>query len=220
MYRKRCNVNLILLRFDDAAEDLAQAIWLHAQADPRLQDSELVDYSTIKAWLHNGSIENPLRISSQLPQALQDLGTRIRYDIGVHQENSEYDLASFSSRIGPLTLHVDAANYVKDTEVRATARHGRGLFAARDMKAGDLIMAEKAFALPAYLVNDPNSECSLYSLGDGTATDRAGALLFRELVQKLFANPSMRQDFFDMDDGGYWAKNGWDAKGSEIPVDV
>jgi hypothetical protein len=220
IYRKRCNVNLILLRYDDAAEDLAQAISRHAQSEPELQATELVDRSIVKAWFHNRSLENPVHMASQLPQALRDLATRIRLDKGIYQKNSDYDLAYLSSRVGPLTLHVDAASYTGDTEVRATSRHGRGLFAAREVKAGDLIMAEKAFALPGYLVDDPNSDCSLYSLGDGIATDRAGALLFRELVQKLYANPSMRQDFFDMDDGGYWAKNGWDATDSDIPVDV
>jgi hypothetical protein len=61
----------------------------------------------------------------------------------------------------------------------------------------------------------------LYSLGDETAADRAGALLFKELVQKLDANPSLRKTFFDMDDGGYWAKNGWTlSETDEIPVDV
>jgi hypothetical protein len=89
------------------------------------------------------------------------------------------------------------------------------------IKAGDLVMTEKAFALPIYFENDKGSECSLYSFGDGTATDRAGALLFRELVQKLDANPSMRKLFFDMDDGGYWAQNGYEvADKDETPVDV
>jgi hypothetical protein len=61
----------------------------------------------------------------------------------------------------------------------------------------------------------------LYSLGDGTATDRAGALLLKELLQKLEANPSMRKSSFDMDDGGYLAKHGWEgAEEEHIPVDV
>jgi hypothetical protein len=70
-------------------------------------------------------------------------------------------------------------------------------------------------------MNDRGSECSLYSLGDGTAADRAGAMLFKELVQKLTANPSLRRSFFDLDDGGYWAEHGWDvAQEDDIPVDV
>lgn len=82
-------------------------------------------------------------------------------------------------------------------------------------------MAEKAFALPGFLVDDRGCECSLYSLDDATTADRAGALLFCELVQKLDANPSVRKIFFDMDDGGYWEKHGWEvAEDEDIPVDV
>jgi hypothetical protein len=221
MYRKRCGVNIVLLRFDDAADDLAQAISIYAHSDSTLQDSELGDVSTIKSWLHNHNPEDLRNIASQIPRPLKDLAARIKFDLGIYQDSAEYDLQKLSSYVGPLTLHVDAANYINDTEVKETAKHGRGLFAKRDFKAGDLVMAEKAFALRGYIVNDRGSECSLYSLGDETAADRAGALLFKELVQKLDANPSLRKTFFDMDDGGYWAKNGWTlSETDEIPVDV
>ena len=82
-------------------------------------------------------------------------------------------------------------------------------------------MAEKAFALPGYFFNDPGSDCSLYILGDGTASNKAGTWLLKELVQKLRHNPSLRKGFFDMDDGGYWSQNGWEVQeGDEIPVDM
>jgi hypothetical protein len=221
MYRKRCNVNIILLRFDDAASDLAQAISFHAQMDTTSAISQLTKASTIQAWLHDPEVSDLLQIAPDLPRALKDLATRIKFDLGINQSTPSYDLAAISSYVGPLTLHVDAPNYISDTEIRQTTHHGRGLFAKQDFKVGDLLMAEKAFALPGYIFGDFNSECSLYSLGDGTATDRAGALLLKELLQKLEANPSMRRSFFDMDDGGYWAENGWEgADGEQIPVDV
>jgi hypothetical protein len=220
IYRKRCNVNLILLRFDAATEDLAQAISIHAQSDSRLQNSELVDYSTVKAWLYDQTSDGSPQTASQLPRALRDLAARIKIELGMYRNDSKYDLAAISSYVSPLTLHVDAASYVKNTEIRNTSTHGRGLFAKHDFKAGDLVMVEKAFAFPGYLVNDKSSDCSLYSLGDGTATDKAGALLFKELVQKLHANPSARKSFFDMDDGGYWARSGGNETEGDTPVDV
>jgi hypothetical protein len=46
-------------------------------------------------------------------------------------------------------------------------------------------------------------------------------LLFKELVQKLRWNPTLRKDYFDLDDGGYWNENGWElGENDEIPVDV
>jgi hypothetical protein len=221
IYRKRCNVNIVLLRFDAAAEDLAQAIFIHAKSSHDLQIPESVDIFAVRSWLHSRSREDPLDIISHIPRPLKDLATRIKLDIGLYQDNPDYDFNALSSHLSPLNLHIDTASYIQDTEIRQTAGHGRGLFAKRDFKAGDLVMTEKAFALPIQIENDRGTECSLYSLGDGTATDRAGALLFKELVQKLDANPSMRKLFFDMDDGGYWAQNGYEvADKDEIPVDV
>ena len=221
LYRKQCGVNMVLLRFDDAAAALAQAIATYAQSDTSLQDEEFTKTARTIEWLHNHRDKDRYDIGSRLPQSLKDLATRIKLDLGIYQSDATYKLASLSSYVGPLSLHVDAANYIVDTEIRQTQQHGRGLYAKRDFKTGDLVMAEKAFALPGYIENDRGSECSLYSLGDGTATDRAGALLYKELVQKLVANPSQRKAYFDMDDGGYWAENGWNIAGDyDVPVDV
>jgi len=214
-------VNIVLLRLDDAAKDLASAISVHARSTPNLSSSKLIDFDTVQLWLHSRSTDDPYQISSNIPRALKELAARIKFDIGLNQSTPEYDLSTISSYVGPLTLHVDAANYLCDTEVRGTTSHGRGLFAKRAFKEGDLVCAEKAFVLPGYFLQDRSSDCLLYSIGDGTAADRPGAWLFKELVQKLRWNPSLRKEFFDLDDGGYWKEHGWElAEGEEIPVDV
>ncbi|KAH7401742.1 hypothetical protein DE146DRAFT_735078 [Phaeosphaeria sp. MPI-PUGE-AT-0046c] len=221
LHRKQCGVNMVLLRFDDAAKALAQAITTHAQSDASLQQSGLIDTAMILDWLHDHCNDDRNGICSALPQPLKDLAMRIKFDLGIYQNNGDYKLTTLSSFVGQLSLHVDAANYIIDTEIRQTQQHGRGLYAKHDFKAGDLVMAEKAFALPGYIENDRGNDCSLYSLGDGTATDRAGALLYKELVQKLVANPSQRKAFFEMDDGGYCFESGWDvAEDTDVPVDV
>lgn len=180
-----------------------------------------LDQKDIKVWLKNRSLDDPHKISEKISKPLQQLASRIKYDIGVYESEPNYDLPLISNYVGPLTLHVDAANYVCDTEVRDTASHGRGLFAKRAFKAGDLVCAEKAFVMPGYYIQDRNSDCLLYNLGDETASPRPGALLFKELIQKLRWNPSLRKEFFDLDDAGYWKKNGWECNfDEEIPIDV
>jgi hypothetical protein len=82
-------------------------------------------------------------------------------------------------------------------------------------------MEEKALAIPAQFLNNTSNACSLYSLGGKTATDTTGALLFRELVQNSTHNPSLRRDFSEMDDGGYWEEQGWQiSEDEDIPVHV
>lgn len=219
LYRKKCGVNIVLLRLDDAAQDLSLAISAHASvSDP---DSLLGDSTVINEWLHNHSTDDPLQIATQIPRPLKELAARIKFDLGIYQTNGVYNLALISSYVGPLTLHVDAANYISDTDVRLTATHGRGLFAKRGFRAGELVCAEKAFVMPGYFIQDRSTDCLLYSLSDETASPRPGALLFRELVQKLKWNPSLRKEYFELDDGGYWKKYGWEVgKDEEVPVDV
>ena len=221
LYRKRCGVNIVLLRLDDAARDLSLAISAYASTTPSLSDSHLTDSSVIDDWLHNHSTDDPDQIADQIPRHLKELAARIKFDLGIYQSEPSYNLPLISSHVGPLTLHVDAANYISDTEVRTTASHGRGLFAKRAFKIGELICAEKAFVLPGYFIQDRSSDCLLYNLGDATACPRPGALLFKELVQKLRWNSTLRKEYFELDDGGYWEKNGWALKeGEEAPVDV
>ncbi|KAF2280773.1 SET domain-containing protein [Westerdykella ornata] len=221
LYRKKCGVNIVLLRLDDAVQDLALAISTHAASTPSLADSPLTNPPVINEWLRNHSMEDPHQIATQIPNPLKVLAARIKFDLGIFQSEPVYDLPLISSYVGPLTLHVDAANYICDTEARSTESHGRGLFAKRSFKAGDLVCAEKAFTMPGYFIQDRNSDCFLYSLGDETASPRPGALLFKELVQKLRSNPTLRKEYFDLDDGGYWKKNGWEVEeGEEIPIDV
>ena len=221
LYRKRCGVNIILMRLDEAANDLANAISVHATFTPSLASTEIGNRLTVEAWLRNNSTEDPLNISTQIPRALKELAARIKFDIGISQSTPKYNFPLISSYVGPLTLHVDAADYICDTEIKDTTTHGRGTFAKRAFRIGELICAEKAFALPGYFMQDRNSDCLLYSLGDETAAPRPGAMLFKELVQKLKWNPSLRRKYFGLDDGGYWKKHGWELEEHEdVPVDV
>jgi hypothetical protein len=209
------------MRLDDAVQDLANAISIHAASTPSLASSNIKDPSAVSNWLRNNSTDDPLQIASNVPRALKELAARVKFDISISQSTPNYNFPLIASYVGPMTLHIDAANYTCDTEVKQTASHGRGVFAKRRFLAGELITAEKAFALPGYFMQERNSDCLLYSIGDETAAPRPGAWLFKELVQKLRWNPSLRRDFFDLDDGGYWKKNGWEiAEGDEVPVDV
>jgi hypothetical protein len=221
LFRKLCVINVVLSRVDDAVRNLSKAVSLHLQFHYALPSTEGSPPQAFNAWMHSPDVQVPSQIDSLLPQSLKDLTYRIKSKLATSQVNPDYNLSKISRSIGSSTLHVDAASYTSNTTVQHTQHHGRGLFAKRALRMGELIMAEKAFALPGYPFDDHNSQCSLYSLGDGTTSDRAGALLFKELVHKLNHNSSVRSAFFVLDDGGYWEENGWVIEDDEnIPVDV
>lgn len=76
------------------------------------------------------------------PQLLSNIGLRLS-----EQSSCNYDIASIQDNISRQNPRVDAADYLKHTIVKASGPHrGRGLFATRNLKAGDLILAATAFA--------------------------------------------------------------------------
>jgi hypothetical protein len=222
LWRKKCGVDIVLLRLDDAARDLATAV--SSLPGAKESSSSFVEASEFEKWLQNGTADDQITNSAfTIPKALVELASRIKFDLGIFQDKPSYDFHVMVSYVGPLTLHLDCPNYISNTFVKKTAHHGRGLFARKDFKRGDLIMLEKAFVLPGYFIADRTSDCLLYNIETETASPRPGAMLFKELVQKLRHNPSCRKAFFELDGGEYGELAMTDRTSSsdaEIPVDV
>ena len=98
---------------------------------------------------------------------------------------------------------VDYASYLGPMELRETKTRGRGLFAAKSVKAGELLLCEKAFSaiMPD---QSPKSSCFVVSHKETTLTTNLTAFALRtDIVQKLVRNPSLRSAFNKLYDGGY-----------------
>lgn len=76
--------------------------------------------------------------------------------------------------LSPTNVHIDAGSFLSNTRVADSGHHGRGLFAARALKAGDLVYVEKATLMPNQY--DPT---------------RASAALYTLMVRQLCDNPSL-----------------------------
>lgn len=99
---------------------------------------------------------------------------------------------------------LDHATYVGPISVRSTSAHGRGVFTTKSVKAGDLLLCEKAFG---YAFADPES-----SRGAGTTLINPQAdnifigmhnELIADIVQKLHRNPSIAPVIDEMYHGPY-----------------
>ena len=212
-------MDIVLLRLDDAAHDLAMAVCSLPEAKD--SPSEFSKPSAFEDWLHNGTLDDKIiKGPLTIPKALLELASRIKFDLGVFQDRPVYDFQTMMAHVGPMALHLDCPTYVSDVVVKQTEKKGRGLFARKDFKRGELLMLEKAFVLPGYFIADRSSDCLLYNLGSETASLRPGALLFKELLQKLRHNPSCRREFFELDSGGYPAAIKPETPDEDIPVDV
>ncbi|KAF9740546.1 hypothetical protein PMIN06_001607 [Paraphaeosphaeria minitans] len=124
------------------------------------------------------------------------------------QAKGDYDfklLQTEAKKLRPPQL--DHATYIGPVEIRNTKTKGRGLFLTRAVKAGDLLLCEKAFA-HAYAPDDDkgNSKITLLMNPETKMGFMGGqADLLTIIVQKLFRNPSLAPSFTKLHHGNYEA---------------
>jgi tetratricopeptide (TPR) repeat protein len=90
------------------------------------------------------------------------------------EEHGQYDFSALLASLSPENVHMDVANFLGNTVVRSSPHHGNGLFAARDLKVGDIVFVEKAAVMPNQYI-----------------PDRASAALYANMVLQLYNNPSL-----------------------------
>lgn len=121
----------------------------------------------------------------------------------LHEELSgRYDFEHMSNSAAKMS-RLDHADFTSNTAVRTTSSRGRGLFACKDIKAGGLVLCEKAF----HAVFE--SEHNLYTvtnINTGTTQMGAEAGLTVGTIQKLRCNPKAASRFLDLYDDGYQPK--------------
>lgn len=90
--------------------------------------------------------------------------------------------------------HLDHATYIGLVAARETGSRGRGLFTTKEVKAGDLLLCEKAFAHAFVDVENEKasaSTCLLLNMETERMTMRAQADLLGMIVRKLHGNPPL-----------------------------
>ncbi len=128
----------------------------------------------------------------------------------VEQKSGVYNFNQLQTNANKLRPpHLDHATYIGPVEVRQTKSMGRGLFVTKDVKAGDLLLCEKAFSHAhagegADVGNVASSTISLL-LNPETGQGFMGAQadLIKLTVQKLYRNPSLAPAFTTLYHGAY-----------------
>lgn len=116
----------------------------------------------------------------------------------VEQKSGVYNFNQLQANANTLRPpHSDHATYIGPVEIRQTKSKGRGLFVTEDVKAGDLLLCEKAFshAHAGEVADAGNGTSSTISLLINPETSQgfmgAQADLIKLTVQKLYRNPSL-----------------------------
>ncbi|RDW63192.1 TPR domain protein [Aspergillus mulundensis] len=101
---------------------------------------------------------------------------------------------------------LDHATFIGPVIVKMTKSRGRGLFTTDAVKAGDLLLCEKAFAYAFYDAKNPKQDLALLV---NTETDvitlGTQAQLVALIAQKVYKNPNMGEAFTNLHHGKYQA---------------
>ncbi|KAF7187933.1 SET and MYND domain-containing protein 5 [Pseudocercospora fuligena] len=209
LLRNRAHANLQLSRFDAAKADAVASLILDSDADTELTRN--LDY---KAYRRAATAAYGLRqwatalhfISKCIeqctgPAPADVVGLQGRIAIRVAElDAARYDWQAIIAGL-PTRQRIDAADFVRNTEVKDTETHGRGLFAKQNIEMGGLILVEKA----AHMLNmdDP----AFYpALTYDASTDRMRSRMhafWQDTVFKLTLNPSKIPAITSLYDGGY-----------------
>ncbi|KAG4430492.1 hypothetical protein IFR05_014016, partial [Cadophora sp. M221] len=203
-YRKRSFANLTAKSYRHAKED-ALASLAGSVLDVRayhcagLAAYSLGLYSESKSYFEHALQLAPHDVKSR--KELLRAETRIR-----EQKDGVYDFSSMVKSVSEGIIHLDHATYSNSVEIRSAAGHGRGLFSTAFIKAGSLVLCEKAFCLPNMYCEDKPKDVILYNFNSSSRTQRpAQAALFLQLRQKLYGDlgGGENERFWDLDAGSY-----------------
>jgi hypothetical protein len=123
------------------------------------------------------------------------------------QENGRYDFRAMQLEAAKQhPPHLDHATYVGPVLVKPANSRGRGLFTTKAVKAGDLLVCEKAFA-HAFVDTTSLSPSTQVLINTETNAMSLGgqAELVPQIVQKLYKNASLMPTITDLHHGSYSA---------------
>lgn len=193
LHRNRAHTNLLLSRLEAAKTDALSSLTGAPSTDP---DSRALDskayYRAGCAAYNLGEYSQAREFFSRRQQLMPGAGDAAarKTDQRIRERDAgEYDWAGIRAAAALYPRRgADAASFVGNTRVRDSPGRGVGLFAARDVPRGGLVLCEKAFCVA--WGNSQNSMAAVtYDVRDGRVRVSPAGLV-RKVVEKLRWTPS------------------------------
>ncbi|KAJ4353827.1 uncharacterized protein N0V89_005557 [Didymosphaeria variabile] len=198
--RNRALVNLRLSHFDEAILDAKAS--LTGRGDPKSRDLDS------KAYYRAGSaayglgqyddakkfFEDQMKLAPNDKDAstyLKRIEMRLR-----EQQTGAYNWNKIKAGLSKARPHVDAASFVSNVKVEDSEGRGRGMYVTRNIPAGEMVMADKAFSVVWGHDKEALTAMTYDVRDDRIRVQPIG--LSKAIVQKLFGNSSQISRVMDL----------------------
>ncbi|KAG0133126.1 hypothetical protein HOY82DRAFT_517586 [Tuber indicum] len=134
------------------------------------------------------------------------------------QRTGKYEFLKMRNQVkewGEKRGKLDCAEYVGPVRVGKAGGKGRGLFATRDVKFGELLLCSKAFKVCHKEAANARLEI-LFNLKARKGQAGTHSQLVQELIQELYHNPKKAKRFYDLHSGDYKRVRGETVDGLPI----
>jgi hypothetical protein len=186
LYRSRSLADFHLNRYDAAILDAFMSTFNSRDDKAKCKDA--------KAWFRRGranyqlghyadslkAFERTLMLAPSDPKSHEELEKTKEHVL--EQQEGTYDFAEMIDEVTKNGFSADRASFLLKTEVRQTQDRGRGLFATKEIRMGDLILCEKAF-----MAAHPNDR-----------TPKSTLPVWLKGVQRVIDNPSTSKDLLGL----------------------
>ena len=199
----RCQARLSSQHYDAALEDAMAVLEMDTTSEKALFRAARASYS-LGCFARCRSFLTELQLL--YPRNKAAIKELERCEVRIREQAGDFDFASMLAEavIKQPSPRLDRAGYVGPIEVRKCAieSHGRGLFTTKAVKAGDLLLCEKAFAA-AFASNDSAAIAETSPSKDVKPDESNWKLKLRSELAlttfyKLIRNPSVVSAFADL----------------------
>ncbi|KAI1371285.1 hypothetical protein F4677DRAFT_436025 [Hypoxylon crocopeplum] len=213
--RNRAHVNLLLEQLDETKMDAKASLIGREDERSRELDSKayfragcaaynLGEYQEAKGFFQKQQKLTPDNKNASI--YLRKIEMRL-YEEG----EGAYDFKKIKASLSRSRPQVDTASFISNTKIDNSLGRGRGLFATRDIPAGEIVMCEKAFCVVWGHEGEALTAMTYDVRDDRIRVSPVG--LTKSIVQKLLSNPSQIGRVMDM--YGDYQGDGSNASGTE-----
>ncbi|GAM37415.1 TPR domain protein [Talaromyces pinophilus] len=165
-------------------------------------------------------IDSVVGVSKQVEKTLLRK-SQILYEMQqrvAEQEKGRYRFEKMHTEAGNIRPpYLDHATYIGPVSVKATASRGCGVFTTENIKAGDLLLVEKAFAFAFVGDDKPKGKISILVNPDTKeVTMGAQKELMGMMIRKLYQNPSLISGISKLHHGSYQTHQTTNVDGSPV----